>query len=266
MKIKHGIVVLFLLATELHAQDSLVVWKDLRFTTDVEKQLFDDLMHGGNVDEFSLMLAGNSRANATFINNSRNRFTGQVGRLQALSAKQKRNDKRIKALYDDIHKTFFLKYEEVNHFSDVFVAGLYNCVSATAMYAFYFETLGIPYQIKEMPTHVYLIAYPSSDQLRVESTSPVNGVETLNTSFKQGFVKMMKDQKMISNQEYVANSVDHLFDKYYFGENRTISLKELAGIQYMNDALYKHDDGKHKEAFEQMQKAYLLFRTGAPDT
>lgn len=255
--------VFILSLVQLSAQDSLVTTKNLYFTSPLEEKLFGQLTASGYSEKelFGLFISCGSAVDEKFMNASWQSFEQQLPQLQQICQKEKKNDRRIRAIYDYVHSTFLTKYEEQNKFKEIFTVGNYNCVSATALYAFYFERLGIPYSIKEIPSHVYLIAYPNTDQIKVESTSPQNGITTINESFKQGFVKMLKDNKVISQQEYTVSSVDALFNTFYFKENKDITLQQLASIQYTNSAFYLHEDGRHEEAFQQTKKAYYLFKS-----
>jgi tetratricopeptide (TPR) repeat protein len=76
--------------------------------------------------------------------------------------------------------------------------------------------------------------------------------------FKTNFVSNLRTGKLISEQEYKTSGTNALFDKYYFSEEN-ITIKELLGIQYMNDALYKIQDNQLEEAFVQLEKAYLFY-------
>ena len=143
----------------------------------------------------------------------------------------------------------------------MFYNGSYNCVSASALYALAFQKLGIPFVIKEEPTHVYLVAFPDADRVKIETTSPVGGFQAMTSNFKQSYVKSLRDQKLISQQEASSRSTDELFDKYYFNNQQNVSLENLAGIQYMNEAVENMENRKFNEATIAMEKAYLLFPT-----
>lgn len=242
------------------AQDSLTLvdFNDLTFSNDLEKKLFADHFIDKKTDVFLLFMANGVISGEKEVHNFRDKFYQHLMSLKGEKIQGKRNDKKTRLIYDDIHKSFFRKYEEKNRFEDIFHYGYYNCVSASALYALAFEELNIPYVIKELPSHVYLIAYPNGEQIKIETTSPVGGFQTIDPSFKQAFVKMLKDQKLITTQEYAAGDVNRLFDKFYFSEQKDISLLNLVGIQYINDALYKYDDEKFEEAFAQAEKGYLF--------
>jgi tetratricopeptide (TPR) repeat protein len=93
----------------------------------------------------------------------------------------------------------------------------------------------------------------------VETTTPVGGYVAMTPQFKQGFIKMLRDQKLISSQEYASQSTDVLFDRYYFGEQANITLPQLLGLQYFNEGLYFFQDQKQIEAMHQLEKAYLFY-------
>jgi tetratricopeptide (TPR) repeat protein len=126
------------------------------------------------------------------------------------------------------------------------------------LYSLLFDDMQIPYVIKEAPTHVYLIAYPQSQKILIETTDPRQGYMVFDDKFKTSFVSNLRSGKLISEQEYKSTGTTALFDKYYFSEEN-ISIKELLGIQYMNDALYKLQDNQLEEAFVQLEKAYLFY-------
>jgi hypothetical protein len=103
-----------------------------------------------------------------------------------------------------------------------------------------------------------VVAYPNTLSIVVETTAPVKGFSALNQSFKASYVKSLKDNKIISIQEYNTTSIDVLFDKYYFNE-KDITLKEMVGIQYYNDAIEKIQNQNLEEAFYELEKAYIFY-------
>src|SRR5690606_32752962 len=102
------------------------------------------------------------------------------------------------------------------------------CVSATALYALAFEELKIPYTVKEQPSHVYLVAHPREEQIVLQTTTPVGGYTAISNEFKMSFVRNLKDNKVISSQEFASRDNSTLFDEYYFGKNSDIRLLDLA--------------------------------------
>jgi tetratricopeptide (TPR) repeat protein len=250
--------ILLMAAHPCTAQD-LVDFNKLTFNSELERSLLTDYVSKKDVDPFLLFMANGALLNDKAITDAHKRFYDHLATMQNEKMASRKNDKKARFIYDDIHKTFLKKYEEKNRFEEIFHNGYYNCVSASALYALVFEKLDIPYTIKEEPTHVYLVAYPETERIKVETTSPIGGFQTIDESFKQQFVKMLKDQKLITAQEYASQPVGVLFDKFYFANQQDITLTNLVGIQYLNDAVFFYEEGKYKEAFAQLEKSYLFF-------
>ncbi len=236
--------------------DSLVRWSELKFSTPFEQQAFSKYLKQGDEDYLRMFLA-NAPSPDKDYELFRQRVTQIVGELKASPNLQKKNDKKIKHIYKVVHDRFFTQYEEENRFYEIIETGKYNCVTATALYAWFFDQLGIPYHIKEEPTHVYLVAYPFSDNIVVESTSPLKGFYAFTTEFKSRYVQTLKDQKIIGTEEY-SIGVEALFNKYYFGTGN-ITFRQLIGIHYMNDALFRRDHDDIAGAYEQSKKAWLYY-------
>ena len=240
------------------AQDSLVSFREITFNSDFEKHAFKEYFQNKNFQPLALFLAASPAMNDEKAQAISNQINGIVGTIQSTGMEKKKPDKKIKTVYEKVHNPLLKKYELENRFHEIFASGNYNCVTATALYAIVFEDLKIPYEIKEEPTHVYLLGYPNKENILVETTTPLFGYINFNPDFKTQYVSNLKKQKIIGPEEADSKSIDELFNKYYF-KNEKISLKELVGIHYMNDALFQKDHGKLQEGFGQLEKAYLFY-------
>ena len=250
---------LFVVCTAVAAQDISIDPRKVRYASDFEKQVFNDLFFNKKTDLFGLFIANGALLSENSIAEKKSHFLQQLETLNTDKIVSRKNEKKIRYIYDYIHETFLTKYEINNRFEDIFANGFYNCVSASALYALVFSELNIPFVIKEKPTHVYLIAYPDAEKITVESTNPIGGSYVPEPQFKQTFVKVLKDQKLISAQEYASGNIDELFDEHYYGSDLNISLLQLAGIQYLNAGLYLIDEKNFSRATDELEKAYLLY-------
>ncbi|MBA4054131.1 MAG: hypothetical protein C0490_05415 [Marivirga sp.] len=237
--------------------DSLVRWNEINFTSDFERDVLKRSLKESNKDYLELFLA-NSPSPAEDLKYFTDKINHTLEEINRSGELKRKNDKKIKYLYDLIHKRFLLKYEAENRFYEIIKKGNYNCVTATALYAIFFEKLNIPYAIKEEPTHVYLIAYPNAENILIETTTPLYGFLAFDANFKSNYVNTLKSQKIIGSSEAVASNVDELFNKYYFGTGN-ISLTQLIGIHYQNDALFMRDHSNIPGGYEQIKKASLFY-------
>jgi tetratricopeptide (TPR) repeat protein len=249
---------LCLLTTLALGQDLRIGLTDLTYNSDFEKTSFES--YANSPDYFALLLAPDESVSADQFKKWKTSFEAQLEALRPEVEAKKKNDKKVKFLYEKIHSKFLTKYENINLFSQVFNDGVYNCVSATGLYSLVFDYFGIPYAIQEKPTHVYLVAYPSAERIQIETTTPVGGYYVFDQAFKQNYVKRLADGKLISSVEYKTKSTDELFDKHFF-DNENIDLKKLIGIQYMNTGLYLLDKEETDKAYDQFQKSYYFYPT-----
>lgn len=172
--------------------------------------------------------------------------------LIAKSGKQK-----AKLIFKEVHMYFFKKYEENVMFSEIFEEGIYNCVTASMLYSLVLKKFGIPYEIKEKPTHVYLVAYPGTDNILFETTSP-HGLYVPDEKSKRDYVAGLVKMKF-TTQEYVNSiGVMKAFNEFYYN-NMNISLTQLAGLQYYNNAIALYTDGKSHEAIKSAVKMNMLY-------
>lgn len=239
-------------------QDSIVRVEELTFSSPFEQQLFSQYFTDKKSDYLALFMAVSRQMDNNKFMAGQKQYQNKLKDILSGDLSKKTEAKKIKSIYSHIHNSFLRKYELKNYFSEIFERGYYNCVSATALYAMLFTDMQIPYIIKETPTHVYLIAFPETQKILIETTDPTQGYYVFDDKFKTSFVNNLKNGKLISEEEYKSASVQTLFDKHYFSEDK-ITIKELLGLQYLNDGLYKLDDNQLEEAFAQFEKAYLFY-------
>jgi len=250
------LIVLFIQTAE--AQTELADLNLVSFHSEQEKALFTNYIRKGEADNFLLFMASGSLLNDTRVIESKERFYQYISSYKDDKFQNKKNDRKTRQIHDDLHKTFLKKYQNGTGFEEIFYNGNYNSISATALFALAFERLRIPYAIKEDPENVHLLAYPESESIKVEAASPF-GITTLDDLYKQNYVKILKDSKIISAKEASGQSTNDLFNKYYYGNQNLISIQNLLGLQYLHEAQLNFDQRNFERSFAQAEKAYLLY-------
>lgn len=244
---------------EVDTQDTLVYLSDIKFNSEYESRVFNEYLKEKNQSLlFDLFLSIDSEIDTDIVLKYKERYTRELNLLSSYTSKNSNDKKNIKFIYKNVHSAFFTKYEMENKFSDIFKNGFYNCVSGSALYGLFLSDLSIPFQIKLRPNHVFLLSYPETSQILIETTNPAMGYIDFDKNFKTNYVNYLKNTKQISKDEFNLKSIDDLFKEYYFKEE-IITLENLVGIQYYNDGLYKVEDKKIEEAIYQFQKADLFY-------
>ena len=251
--------ILVLLAFSLSIKAYSTVIDSTLYNSDFELDIFQKVIHSQPYSSIDLFLAMDYTNNSV---NYKNEVAQFIQKLVIELSDIKNEKKRLKLIYKRVHEHYFKKYEEVAFFNDIFTSGTYNCATATALYAYVLEEMGIDFVIKETPTHVYLIANPAKTSFIIETTLPSNGIYYFDNRFKQNFINYLHDNKIISDSEYRTKSLDDLFASFYLSD-RSINLKELAGLHYYNKAVANLDDKKNAEALRNIEKAELLYPSNA---
>jgi hypothetical protein len=234
----------------------LISKNDLTYKNNEEKTAFskEDFLNPDTI--IGLLLTSYEKENIYNDVNAIQRINECVNKLKQETI-SKSEIKKVKFIYDYVHKQFLKVYKLQNSFADIFTKGEYNCVSASALYAVIFTKLNIPFNIIEAPQHVYLITYPETLKILIETTSPEKGYYQFNDNFINQYVKSLLNSKLISKSEFENNTANQLFDKYYF-ISKGLTLKELVSLQYSNYAIYNLEEKKYSEAINEIKKAYFL--------
>ena len=195
-------------------------------------------------------------------NNLPNKFSKDfysfLDELNNKTSKLKMN-KRVNFIYDNIHAKYFKKYVANPNFIEIFTKNEFNCVTATALYSIAFDYLKIPYQIKEKPTHVYLLAFPETYRIIIETTTPNNGYKAVNETELENYKKYLLSYKLISVDEAKSYDSEKIFNEFYV-QDTTINLTNLIGIQYYNNSVKYSEKNNFKLALIQAEKAFELHK------
>ncbi len=238
--------------------DSIVRLHELDFQSSFEKDAFLQAAKPG-VDVFSKLFLSSSPSPAEDFKHFQTKFSHTLLEITNSEGWKKKNEKKVKQIYQIIHNRFLTKYKEEVSFYHIVKTGTYNCVTASALYALFFEALGIPYNIKEKPTHIYLVAYPGTENIMVETTAPFSGFLTFDPAFKVNFVENLKKQKIIGGSDAFGKTNDELFDAYFFADDN-ISLRQLVGIQYLNESIFLLSGKQPKQSVAQAKKGNFFYQ------
>ena len=237
--------------------DSLIRFSDLNYHSDFEQKAFRNfVLH--NRDTFNLFLAIDETMTENEAAGRKDIYLSAFRDLEEKKIQDKKLNKKIKLSYSCIHDKFLKKYNSNEYFPGIFQTGIYNCVSASMLYAMVFDRLNIPYAVKASSSHVYLVANPGSNSIVIETTNPGFEQQIFTGEFKQQYVNYLRTSKLISESEYKNKSVEEIFEEK-FKEVKDAGFNNLPGIQYYNKALSKFQNNEIAEALSLSQKAYFFY-------
>ena len=254
MSVRFLFIFFVLLPLVVHSQEKYLSIDEIEFETEIEQRTIEKLLKNeGEIIDGFLVIAPEDSAS---FGKWEDFYAKEIDALKQRK-KPKKIEKDVKYIYDRLHEKFLRKYETLAYFDQIFENGVYNCVTAVALYAMSFEELGIPYSIKETPTHVYLIADPGNSQLLIETTDPVSGFRSFTPGFRENFVSQLAMQKLVDQSDIASKGVYPVFDEFYFG-GADLTLKQLVACQYYNLGITYFNEKDYYKAWNAFSKAQLL--------
>jgi hypothetical protein len=169
-----------------------------------------------------------------------------------------RPDKKLKPIFEAVHFRFLKKYELNASFDQLFTSGTYQCVNASLLYAYILESLQIPYQIKELPTHVNVVAYPESYNIMIETTDPTKGYFVPSEKGKENYVNGLVKSKFLEESYVKKVGIEKAFNEFFYGKTN-ISLAEAVGLMYYNSVIRESENKSYKTAYSNSYKANFLY-------
>jgi hypothetical protein len=245
--------ILFLAVMTTAFAQKTISFDELHFHSNFEEVAFKNLETSSN---FDLIFAVNSNITKEKTNAYKKQLANFFQVLEKKKVRKKKLKKAAKIIFETTHEYFFKKYEEYAEFHQIFKDGTFNCVTASAIYALTLEHFDIPYEIRELPTHVYIVAAPKTEHIILESTDPIDGLYTID---KTKYVKMLTKMKLISEAEIRQNSVDDLYEKYANEEEKVINFRELAGDLYYNASLQSLELEFYPKTLDLINKSLYLY-------
>lgn len=230
------------------------------FNSEYEAYIFDSYKKDSiNYNFIESLFAIDSVINKEKISVYKQELFSVIKSFPVKEEKAKKEKKRVRYIYDVIHDKFFRKYNLDSYFSDIFNEGTYNCVTASALYAFTFDELNIPYHIKETPSHVFLIAYPNTHKIYLETTAPgAFGYSTPKETEVKKIIDELISYKIVTNEEVAEKGYMKFYEDYFYGKE-FINKSNLIGMQYYNKGLGHLGNSNYSEALNNLRKAKVFF-------
>lgn len=234
-----------------------VSFQELVFHSAFEQAQFE-LLRDGKPNAMGLMLSADSTANETTLQNIEQVIARFKASVPVEKLAKKGDDKVVKYVFDSGHAQYLNTYQLENYFTHIFENGKYNCVSASAFYYAILSQLGIPAQIHETPDHIYVVAYPKTLKILLETTDPLLGFQPLSSKYAKNYISILQAVKLVSEEELAGFGTDEAFEKLFFAD-KEVSLLDLAGIQYLNSGIYHLEAEQYRKSYNEFKKGLYLY-------
>lgn len=231
------------------SQEMLVSGESLLFESEAERFYWTE----GKNQPLSLFRA----VSAEEINPG-NSWHNLVRELDQKRAKESKELNFLRLIFQKTHQSLLKKYEQHSTFNDMLETGKYDCVSASAALGMLLDRYGYQFDIVETDYHVFILVVVDGKNIVLESTLPVGGMIT-GPSEVNAYLEAYKQEEFAQlgslNQRIGSPKID-LSNNAIF---RKVTLYQLAGLLYYNDAILLFNHQKYEEASNQLTKALELY-------
>ncbi len=233
----------------VRSQESYELHEKLTFDSEEEETLWQK----GKSEPGLLFLAVNAKSTEFGP-----KWANLVNELDRIATKEKKPLKVLRQVFQRTQQNILRVYTEHATVSQMLSEGKFDCVSGSAALALLLERYGFDFEIIETDYHVFILVTLEGSRIVLESTLRVGGMITSSSGIKTYLSKYKSDgfsDSYITNHR-IGDLKPNFFDNTIF---RSVSLIQLAGLQYYNDAISLFNKQAYEDASKQLVKASELY-------
>jgi hypothetical protein len=243
--------------SQYRGTDTLFRAGELIYFSSLERKAIGDFLDG-NPDYLAMIAAVNPGTNERELELYRHWIDGIIAEIRGRKFNRLSHENKIGLIQKYVSRSLLINYNGKANFDNLFRNGEYNYFTAAALYAFILDQLGIPCEIYELPTHIYLIAYPGDEKIRIETTKPGFQFFMFDYETRENFVDFIHSQGVIDDQTYKNVTTKDLFQQYYFADYG-LTIREMIGMLYLNSAVELIMRDRLDDSYAQLEKAFMLY-------
>ncbi|MDN5201590.1 hypothetical protein QQ008_09465 [Fulvivirgaceae bacterium BMA10] len=232
----------------------------LSYDSEYEEKIIKLFQSDDRVDQFDLFLISNAKISWKESEKFKANFNEFVASLEEKRVKIGNDERFLNHLFYKVHRKYLKNYVEHSSFGDVFLNGNYDCLSGTALYALILDRLEIQYAIKETDYHVLLMVEINGKQFLLESTDPLSGLVSDKEKIIERIEKYL-NREIGPNQNPSQVASEESYYQYSFIVYNDITLTQLAGLQYYNQAIASYNQQDLVNTLAQLEKCLVFYHS-----
>ncbi|OEK02954.1 hypothetical protein BFP97_16115 [Roseivirga sp. 4D4] len=176
-----------------------------------------------------------------------------IHKLERIRSRKKSDLSFLRSIFYRVHKNSLVDYSKMATMDETLMKGEFGCLTGTALYALILDHFGFEYNIIELTNHVYAQVEVEGRLIIMESTLPEDGLMRLEQEISTSMEQEGLDPRNIRALTTVGEGSDEwdLVDGY-----NSITIKELSGLQYFNEAVRLFKQEEYTKAMEMINVAY----------
>lgn len=184
-------------------------------------------------------------------------FDKIIQKLEGVRARKKSDRAFLRSIFYKVHQNSLIKYDRQATMDETLLTGNFGCLSGTALYALILDHFNYQYEIIELPNHVFIQLQVDGQNMLIESTNPEAGLIKLNKELVAAMEQKVFDPRNIEVLTAVGDGSEDEWDMFE-GRNR-ITLRELAGLQYFNEAVRLYIQKDYTKSMDMIDEAYVRY-------
>ncbi|GAB5522610.1 MAG: hypothetical protein Roseis2KO_04820 [Roseivirga sp.] len=177
-------------------------------------------------------------------------------KLETIKKRKKTDLEFLKSVFFKTHRKYLKRYDASATLEETMTTGVYGCLTGTALYSVILSHFGYENEIIELTSHVYLKVKLGDQIVLIESTLPEDGflenVSEIAKATEQYQDNSRKPNSIIAIAGINEGNAEGAYE-------RSISLKQLSGLQYYNMAIYNIKGESLERAFANARESLNLY-------
>ena len=248
---KSILIVLFILAQTIMVlgQEEVMVFDELKFESEIELNYWTQ----GQQSPYKLFRSVDVNPEL-----KDQKWEDLLIDLDKKYAKKGKSIALLRSIFEKPHRKLFKKYEQHSTFNMMLQDGKFDCVSGSAALGLLLDRYSFNYKIIETDYHVFIVVDYDEQDIIFESTLHIGGMISSPSEVEAYLAayKPTRNSQFYPLNQRLGDPTQMLNDNSIF---RKVSLHELAGLQYYNDAIAHFNQQMFTVASNQLTKALVLY-------
>lgn len=194
-----------------------------------------------------------STANATEVQKE-NAAARVQSFLETIHTERSASQRTLQRMFHRVHANFLKKYEAYSDFDELFTAGKFDCLTATALFSHLLTEMKYDFDVIETNYHIFILVKTAEGEVMLETTDRLAGFVT----DPEKIAKRTGDYR--NNLLPFPNGDQNLY-KYSFSLFQEVPTEKLSGLLVYNQAIKAYNRGAWLECALSLEKAHALYAT-----
>jgi len=162
----------------------------------------------------------------------------------------------LQLVFSKTQQKFLKHFSQYPDLNEVFVAGKYDCLTATSLFSIILSDLNFQYRVIETNYHIFLVVQTMQGDVLIETTDRYNGF----VSGKKEIEKRLSSYRQ-NNISPTLTASSRVYHTYHFSLYQDVDPDQLAGLLYYNQAVRAFNKKEFINAADLLDNAKAIYES-----